>query len=398
MASGVPGNSWWNPIRPNRAPLKRREILIFFVTLVGLISLSFLLSRAWVFEYAGIRSHEILQRAIAAQPAKYTRIIFITSEDYRREFHQCLEPTRLDKMIDRILEFKPAVVVIDLDTSAERFRALKPRPGSPIVWARDADEELKAGKLELNLLPIHGEMDSTNVLWGLALFPRSADWTVRAYSRSLPVGTVRKPSLHWEAVNRFCESQPAGFGSCDKVKELAAKPEVNEEELTIPVLHARYAFESWELGDILGESSGKPLRAAADSDLAKKVVLLGGSYSAQDKHQTPFGALDGIEVVGSAIEAELNPQGQSEISVRTEIMFKVILALLIGVVHHFLKPFYALLFTMGLLSFVVFFGSLMVAFFAGYRANFVPFLVGIWIEQLYTSAEKGQEGVHGSAE
>jgi hypothetical protein len=56
------------------------------------------------------------------------------------------------------------------------------------------------------------------------------------------------------------------------------------------------------------------------------------------------------------------------------------------------------LLTMGLLSFVVFFGSLMVAFFAGYRANFVPFLVGIWIEQLYTSAEKGQEGIHGQTE
>jgi CHASE2 domain-containing sensor protein len=360
----------------------------FLLTLVVLIVLSMLLSHIWAFEYAGVHSLEILQAAIPAVTAKYARIVSITPEDYREVFGELIDAAHLDLAIDRILEFDPALVVVDLDTSARRFRQLKQREKSKVIWARDADEEIKGHKLELSLRPVRGNMDSSGIYWGLALYPRSLDWTIRTYRRTYTVGTASKPALHWEAAIRFCDANGTRFMSaCANVEAIARKEkdqaEPSGDELTVPILHARYAFEHWRLGDILTKTNAK---ASSNSDLARKIVLLGGSYSPQDRHQTPFAVLDGVEVVASAVEAELNPQGQREMGLGAEIVLKVFLALLIAVTHHFLRPSYALLATMGLLTFLIFFGSLVAAFFAAYRADFVPFLVGILIEQLYSSA------------
>jgi hypothetical protein len=370
-------------------------MLPFVVMLAMLIILSSLLGRIWVFEYAGLRSQEILQTHLPPVRGKYARIISITADDYRDIFHGLIDSGPLDEAIDRILEFKPAVVVVDLDTSAQRFwKKLKPRPGS-VVWARDVEDIPKGNQVELKLLPVRGEMDSSGVSWGLALFPRSLDWTIRIYRRTYRVGSVPYPSLHWEAANRFCNSARAKSApACGNLKALAQKLTVeanpSEDDLAEPVLHARYAFEPFPLGDLLTKAP-----ASGHSDLVGKIVLLGGSYSPQDRHQMPFGVLDGVEVVANAVEAELNPQGQREIGWVAEVGLKVVLALLIWVGHHFLRPLYALWSSLGLLTLLVFVGSLMAAFYAGYVANFALFLLGILIEQLYHSAKVAEQAVRG---
>jgi len=364
----------------------------FVLTFVALLVLSVFFSRFWVFEYAGIRSQEILQRELPVVQAEYARVIFITPEDYSRYFDECLEAARLDAAIDRILQFKPAILVVDLDTSPRRFRHLKSRTDSNIVWARDAEVTVDDHKIDLGLLPIRGEMNSEGVQWGLDLMPRSSDWTVRTYRRTYPVGSFYKPSLHWEAVSRFCALDRANpVRACASiaavVNEIRASRHGISQVVTIPLLHARYQFDRWNLGDILGSSA---IPSVPNNDLYGKIVLLGGAYSPQDKHQTPFGVLDGVELTASAVEAELNPQSTREMNWAQEIGLKVILGLTIAIIHHFLRPFYALVSTVGFLAFLVFLGSVMAALFGGYRADFVPFLLGILIEQLYHGTEQGE--------
>jgi hypothetical protein len=384
-------HSFWEEIRRIR----------YIATVTALIVLSTFASRIWTFEYAGLRSQEILQRAVPAVPAVFTRIVFITPDDYREEFNERLESAALDKAIDRISDFNPAVIVVDLDTSSRRFQKLKTRPeASPshprIVWARDAEELGTNNELAM-LLPVRGTMDSAGIFWGLALFPRSPDWTVRLYPRMLTVGTARAPSLHWQAVSQFCSAMRSRPDACRNVQGLSGglrRAGTRDEELMIPVLHARYEFEPWRLGDILAPLTPGPTPPVAPiNDLSDKIVLLGGAYSPQDRHQTPFGFATGVEIVANAVEAELAPQGRREMQEFTQVTLKIILAVLIAGIHHFFRPFHALWLTTGLLAFLVFFGSVAAALFAGYRADFVPFLVGILIEQLYTSAETAERNV-----
>jgi len=357
----------------------------FLVTMALLISVSMVFSRIWVVEYAGIRSDEILQASIPAKPSKFVRIVAIGPQDFRDTFDEFIDAPRLDIAIDRILEFKPAAVVIDLDTSARRFRGLRPRDHAPIIWARDVelDEEANIRKRAIRLLPVRGEMNSDGILWGLPLFPRSLDWTVRSYQRTFLLGTKPKASLHWAAVTQFC-SQHLEVPSCSNVRrienKMVAAEGLVEEEFSVPILHARYAFERFALGDLVPKSHA---RMSSHSDLSDKIIILGGSYSPLDRHLTPFGVLTGAELIAHAAEAELSPQGQREMSLVEEVGLKIILAVLVALNHRLLKKRYAFVCTMGLLTVLVLFGSVFAAVFIGYRATFVPFLLGIVVDQLY---------------
>jgi len=383
----------WHIVREHRESFWKTICrLRFLATLVVLILLSSLLSRSWTFEYAGLRSQEILQRAVSPVPAQFSRIVSISSEDYLDLFGERLEAPELRKAILRILDFNPAIVVVDLDTSARRFqqlrRELDSTAQSRIVWARDVEERADNGDLEL--LPLLGDMDSSNLTWGLALFPRSPDWTVRLYRREFTIGTEQKPSIHWAAVKKFCDVARLKPPACDHIQRDIQAVSLDDDELIVPVMHARYRFEPWHLGDVLDARKQAMPRVAKANDLDGKIVLLGGAYSTQDQHQTPFGIASGVEVVANAVEAELNPHGRRAITETSQIALKVLLALLVAGIHHFCRPFYALWFTMGVLVLLIASGSVLAGLFSGYRADFVPFLLGLLIDQLYTSAERAE--------
>jgi hypothetical protein len=364
----------------------------FLVTLLVLLPLSSWLAHLWVFEYAGIHSQEIFQKRISAIAAKSTHIVSIPLTDYQKLSEGgCITPEWLDETIRKILKYRPAVLAIDLDTSASQFQKLRKNwlHDGRLVWARDAADVIHDGEPDLELLPVLGGSDSEPSHWGLALFPRSPDWTVRSYQRAFPVGTKYKPSFYWEVVSTFCQSKPDVDGCAGVnllVQEQAeSKGKLGDTELSQPILHARYKFRITPVGDIF--SSDDPV--SDRNPMYDQIVLLGGFYSPGDRHPTPWGTESGVEIVGSAIEAELDPQGV-QMEELTKYVFKILLALLIAAMHNWLKPICALFGTVFVLGGLVLFGSFLVLFLAGYHADIVAFLVGIWIEQLYGSAEKAK--------
>jgi CHASE2 domain-containing sensor protein len=125
-----------------------------------------------------------------------------------------------------------------------------------------------------------------------------------------------------------------------------------------------------------------------DNPLRDKIVFLGGYYSTGDLHPTPFGTRAGVELVASAAEAELDPSKPGEMGQYAMYFLKVLLGIGVAACHHYLKPRYAMISIVGILGVMVFFGTFIAFYLTSYRANFVPFVLGLWIEQLYESSEK----------
>jgi len=98
--------------------------------------------------------------------------------------------------------------------------------------------------------------------------------------------------------------------------------------------------------------------------------------------------MSGAEITGTAIETEMELRQYRKLGDFGKLGIKVILALILALIFHFLKPPVALVATLGLLAATVV-GTFFVYYYASLLIDFVPFLVGVWIEQLYDSAERG---------
>src|SRR5207244_44182 len=131
--------------------------------------------------------------------------------------------------------------------------------------------------------------------WGYALFPESRDWTVRTYSRTFEVGSDREaPSLFEVAVEAYCSGQSSP--QCAETKEHAKR------ELEVSVARARYDVPILPVEDMY--PVGRTRTVSSDNPLAGKIAILGGTYSPSDRHATPWGVVNGVELVSYAIESE----------------------------------------------------------------------------------------------
>src|SRR2546423_219681 len=131
-------------LRPNRHALgKELRSPLFWVTLIVLLLFSKQLGHIWPFEYAGLRSREILLHNIPARAAEYTRIVAVNSHYYDHEFgSDCVPGDKLLARVRGLLKYQPAVLVVDFDTSSKTY-ARMPVPGEggdtsvkdiPVIW------------------------------------------------------------------------------------------------------------------------------------------------------------------------------------------------------------------------------------------------------------------------
>jgi hypothetical protein len=188
-------------------------------------------------------------------------------------------------------------------------------------------------------------------------------------------------ALFWAAVKEYC---------------LPSRPECNHAEppdrsrREISFAKARYDFSRLFLPveDFYPASDGMVLN---QNPLRDKVVVLGRTDPVSDRHPTAWGDVNGVELVAAAIEAELNPPDERELGTIPTYALEVALAFAIFFIHYFCKPFAALFGTAILLSIVVFISAVVVFLLTPYQVEFVPFLVGIWIEQTYELATNAEE-------
>ena len=379
---------------PGEAFLRELTKPLFLVTLALLMLLSNVVGHLWFFEYPGLKSLDVFAASSLAKPAAYAQIVTVDSKDYQNYFGG-ISPLNGDKLgcaIRKIFELGPAVVVVDFDTlstQVPRHEAF----GERAVWARGATVG-EDGRLDP--LPILDNRLEDPPMWGLALVPEDRDGTIREFARYIESSDGRwLPSLHWAAAEAFCRVTSA---ACQYLPTNGKSGD--KSTLDPAVFHRRYTFQTLRLRNFVAPSSDRSQacmgvwgskKAPDDNPLRGKLVFLGGSYALSDRQPTPFGMMNGVEIAANAVEAEFDPAKPGLISVLVRLSVEILLAVIVAAVHHYLQPRYALVATMLVLVAAIFFGSFVVFYVGSYRASFAPLVVGIWIEQLFESAERAHK-------
>ena len=376
----APKPGWKGKIfRINKESFWRDEVfrLKLLIAVIVIAVLSQLLGHIWVFQYAGIFAKDWLLGLRKPSQPQFTEIVQITADDLASNFDnfEPLSPQGLTAVIRKILEQDPEIVAVDIDTSPAVYRKVpSDLANSPkIVWARAGYAEAGDWGTSIHPLSVLGQRtDQEPRFSGLALFPSDRDWTVRRYENCIEVtGGGQQPSFV-SAILQAKEKRPSS--RCEPGK------------IAFHAFEHQYRFNPITLAEL--SKYGK-------NTFSNKIVLLGGSYSYLDQHPTPFGVMSGIEVVATALEATLQPRSSEERARWTDFAehwgLKGVLTLLLIFTHYRLRPIAAMVVTMVILSVLVVFGMSIAFLIAGYGPDFVPFLIGIWIEQLYEGASKAEK-------
>lgn len=278
-----------------------------------------------------------------------TFIIGITGDDYEKLFNRKspLDPTRLLKLIEAVSTGEPKLIVIDLDTSdpiyagvqlnkvdSNRVQSITYAGKSfplahavPIVWAAsvEAEEEDKTKaapverlftnfgkKVEHVWKHITGKEDlpkyrpgmvlgrpaiQSGVDYGVAILPQDSDGLIRHYYRE--VQDPETGQLH--RTLPFQVSVLYGLGKIKPAHKLILN--LPKESTDLEQYAAGHLIDEKGLTD-MARSGG--LKHVIGKD---RIAFIGGHYpQARDEYVTPLGTIPGVELVASAVEAELQKQ------------------------------------------------------------------------------------------
>lgn len=234
-------------------------------------------------------------------------IVDITQNDFEQIFQgqtRPLKPDALRMLISAVAKGQPCVIGVDLDTHFTQFKDFRVADDwPPIVWSREvaeAPDDIEQKPVPLDVLG--GQNPALNEKSGLPLLIDDAvSKTTRLYVRLIETTLGKQPSFAW-AVYRERQRRDCGGVTLPALTE-------SSEPLLI-----RYSRGSEGVGRTKITASNV-ISFAADAnwqnnELVKgKIVLIGGSYLGEDRHDTPFGRMTGVEVMANVIESELRGGG-----------------------------------------------------------------------------------------
>jgi hypothetical protein len=243
---------------------------------------------AWLLVAAWPGVHGLAARIEAAWtpalPADH-RVVLVTigAADRRQLFGSPgpLDPAVVKRLVQRIVDGGPAVLGVDLDTSAPGFATLRASPvgtAGNVVWARDlATRDEGAAVRPRDVL---GGADAPPPIRTALAVTLQEDGRLRWYARGIDtdagrlrgLGPVLAGSANGDAAIRSIH-----FGTPERVEFPASVVLAN------------------------GFDWGDRLRG--------RIVALGGRYDSTDVHATPLGIQDGIDVLASIAETEIADRG-----------------------------------------------------------------------------------------
>jgi CHASE2 domain-containing sensor protein len=214
--------------------------------------------------------------------------------------------------------------------------------------------------------------------------PADFDGVVRFWRSFELIDGYPRPTLPWAAVQEYCR---AGHDKCPKSKG-------KQVETHPPAFTTDVSFQSIRLSDFLTEAPKEfPVSCpilAPDSRLKDRIVVLGGTYSRADLHETPWGSRQGGELVAMAIEQVFDPAPLHEVAEYFIIGLELAIAFLIATIHHWIRPIPATVFTLILLPLGMIVSAELMFLFGDYEVGIVPFMLGLLIHQLVGSAERAE--------
>jgi hypothetical protein len=346
------------------------------------------ISEFWIFKYPNLRLNEALKSLEKPLLPEHTSLVVITSEEYECEEYfggkSPLNPDVLGKAIRAVLDRNPAVLVVDIDTSAAAFGAMSlGETKTRIVWARSI-HRVKGKTYTGRVL---GEAAGAKSQ-GFAASPPDPDGAIRSFPRELFTDGKYFATVHWRAVQEFRAlkegRQAPAWGT----------PAPESVNLEVARLSNNYNYElhTKTLADFLPPVSANcklPDKATPNTEnLDGKIVVFGGNYQFGNTHKNPFDEKWGVEILGSAIEAELSGNGVGHIPGKW--IFKLAIGAVIGLLFHFLFALPATILSLAVLTLIALAGNIVAVVF-GYEGAVIPFVLGVLIEQLVNLLEQAQE-------
>jgi CHASE2 domain-containing sensor protein len=308
-------------------------------------------------------------------------IVDIDDEDYRDLFGSTspLNPERLQELITEIAKGDPAVIGIDIDTSSSQF-ATKfdvQNWGPQIVWERELREvpESVAGFDNLEPLDILGGQKNINPVKnssGLPLLIDDAeDKVTRRYRRSIRTRIGILPSFPFAIARAYLQNKP----------EAIAKLEDSQQDLLIR--YSGYRGGPYRLFLPARKIAGLSEHWPESSPFTGKIVLLGGSYLGQDKHDTPIGQLTGVEVMANVIETELAGGGEKPPSRTLLFLLELFEAFVLILLFHVLRFRLALVWSILVIPAMAISCSKLAYGDTGHFAQLAFILLGLLVFELY---------------
>jgi len=274
---------------------------------MGLVlALTWLFGRTGVLQTLETIVTDTEMRLASPPPESQVAIVNIGDEDYWSLFSGTspLNPPQLERLIADVAKGEPAVIGVDIDTSAPVFanqmmlESWKPH----FVWERELREVPSGGTNQVNLEPVdilgsQKNIDPAKNSSGLPLLIDDADKVTRKYRRVIATRVGMLPSFPWAVTKAYLQDSPEELS---KFKESA-------EDRMIRYRGERYGSHQLHFSASKVEALAEKWPAA--SPIRGKIVLIGGSYLGQDRHDTPIGQLTGVEVMANVIETELSGGG-----------------------------------------------------------------------------------------
>jgi CHASE2 domain-containing sensor protein len=300
----------------------------------------------WIFGHTGVL-HKL--EAVAGDtlmrmnpPPEDSDVVLVTidDEDYRKLFGASspLNGPQLKKLIDEIAKGNPSVIAVDIDTSSPQSinNFQPPNEGTFFVWEREIREvpDQATGNERIDPLPILGgqrDVDPSRNSSGIPLLlDDPEDRVTRRYRRSILTQVGRLPSFPWAIMQAYWRDKPQQLAAVrDSSEDLIIRFSGDREgshRLRFTAQKVQELSEHWP----------------AASPIKRKIVLLGGSYLGEDRHDTPIGRLTGQEIIANVVETELAGGGHKVPSEGVLFLLELFEAFVLIVVFHVMRLGYTL--------------------------------------------------------
>lgn len=347
---------------------------------------------------------------------KYTTLVDIGDEDLREMFanKRQLNPEKLREFISAVACGGPSVIVVDIDTTDPSYQSLRSlKFPCKIVWARGADLiESNAGQGHHEIegkkdaghgaenkelppfapLPVLGENGERGCDYGFAVTRLDENSLVRSYPRTIPIAwDPHKPdhakaeeTLPWRAV---------------RAANVTAKVAENEDGDEVMFKFSAYPknYPGYNASLVMGMAKNAPEKF--ETLIKNKIVLIGCTFTgAGDRHATPVGMLEGVKLVGFAIESYLQNKVIRETDSNLMLAFDFLAGFLCVAIGHYLPRIFTLVAIPIIFPAIVLFLSLVVFDKLSIWANFVPIIFGIYLHFLHDHVVEDREMMHELAE
>lgn len=322
-----------------------------------------------------------------AAPARDSQIVIIdiTKQDFSQIFQsrsRPLDPAQMQKLIEAIADGEPCVIGVDIDTSFPEFKNFKVSPKlSNVVWEREPramPEDVDQKPEMLNVLG--GQNPELNARSGVPFLIDDSKKVTRYYTRLIETTEGKMPSLAYaifrEAKNRNCE----------QIKF----PDLEESDNPLIIGYARGTSGAGRArisaGSVLKFAENPNWR---DNRLIKnKIVLLGGSYYDDDKHDTPLGTMDGVEITANVVETELGGGGIKPPGTLIMILLQIFDGILLVALFQIFSWRKAILLCLPLIAVIALACSFLTYYSFAQWLFFVPVMIGVIIAEFFDKAKE----------